>query len=171
MTDTPANLLCKACGLCCSGHFFSWVRLNAPELDPVEKLGIKVIRNDPRQRGFLQPCSMWQGTCVIYASPDYPRSCKKFNCQVLRRLLDDDISFPDAMVMIEETLKLIREIESVLPNSVDKSFRERMIAQKEKFEKKTERLPHEQAFLNQTRKLLDWYIYRFGVDEFLDYEK
>ncbi|MCB0103986.1 MAG: hypothetical protein KDD74_18205 [Anaerolineales bacterium] len=170
MTDTPANLLCKACGLCCSGHLFSWVRLNAPELDPVEKLGIKVIRNDPRQRGFLQPCSMWQSTCVIYASPDYPRSCKKFNCQVLRRLQDDDISFPEAMAMVAEILELIREIESILPESANESFRERMIAQKERLEIKPELLPYEEELLSKTRKLLDWYIYRFGVDEFLDYE-
>ena len=42
MTDSPANLLCKACGLCCSGHLFAWVRLDANELDKVEKLGLKV---------------------------------------------------------------------------------------------------------------------------------
>ncbi len=172
MTNSPANLLCKACGLCCSGHLFSWVRLNASELDDVEELGLKVIRDDPRQRGFLQPCRMWNGTCAIYTSHAYPRSCQKFNCQVLRRLLDEDISLSEALSMIEETLGLIREIESMLPGPVEESFRERMIAQKEKLESKADLLSlKEQEFLNKTRKLLDWYIYRFGVNEFLDYEK
>lgn len=85
--------------------------------------------------------------------------------------MDDDLSFPDSMTLIKETLDLIREIESMLPGSAKESFRERMIAQKEKLESKPELLPREEEFLNKTRKLLDWYIYRFGVDEFLDYEK
>ena len=72
--------------------------------------------------------------------------------------------------MVAEILELIREIESILPGSAKESFRERMIAQKERLEIKPELLPYEEEFLSKTRKLLDWYIYRFGVDEFLDYE-
>ncbi len=55
---SEATTLCKACGLCCTGHLFSWVRLKAVELTPLEKLGLNVIRSDPRQRGVTQPCPM-----------------------------------------------------------------------------------------------------------------
>jgi hypothetical protein len=169
MTDSPANALCKACGLCCSGHLFSWVRLNAPELDPVEKLGIKIIRNDPRQRGYLQPCPMWNGICTIYEAPEYPRSCEKYKCSVFRRLEDDDLSLPDALAIIEETLGLIREIEALLPEPKRTSFRERLLAHKEELESKKMDLDGE--FLQKTKILLARYEDLFGVDDFIDYEK
>ncbi len=169
MTDSPANLLCKACGLCCSGHLFSWVRLNAPELDEVEKLGVKVIRNDPRQRGFTQPCPLWDGTCTVYTSHAYPRSCAKYKCSVFRRMEDDDISLSDALSIIRETLGLIREIEALLPEPKTTSFRERLIAHKEELESKKEDLDGE--FLQKTKILLTRYEDLFGVDDFIDYGK
>ena len=168
MTDTNANLLCKACGLCCSGHLFSWVRLNAPELDQVEKLGLKVIRDDPRQRGFIQPCPMWNGVCTAYTSPNYPRSCEKYQCKVLRQLLEEDISLVEGLSIIRETLILIREIEPLLPASKAISFRERLIAHKEELESQGRELGGE--FLRKTRMLLSRYEDLFGVDDFIDYD-
>ncbi|GAB1471969.1 hypothetical protein MASR2M66_28470 [Chloroflexota bacterium] len=168
MHESPANLLCKACGLCCSGHLFSWVRLNAPELDNVEKLGVKVIRDDPRQRGFAQPCSLWNGACTVYTSPAYPASCRKYKCTVLRRLLDEDISLPEALIIIEETLSLIREIEPLLPESSAISFRERLIAYKEDLESNGRDLNGE--FMRKSAVLLARYEGLFGVDDFIDYD-
>lgn len=168
MTDSSANLLCKACGLCCSGHLFSWVRLNAPELEQVEKLGINVIRDDPRQRGFLQPCPMWNGICNIYDAPEYPKSCGKYKCKVLRQLLDDDISLQDGLSIIQETLALIRKIEPLLPPSKAISFRERLIAHKEELETKKADLDGE--FMRKTMDLLSRYEDQFGVDDFIDYD-
>jgi hypothetical protein len=168
--ESPSNILCKSCGLCCSGHLFAWVRLNAPELDSAQSLGLNVIRNDPRQRGFTQPCPLWDGICTVYASADYPRTCKTYKCVVLRRLLDEDITLPDALSTIQETLSLIREIEPLLPASSAASFRERLITHKEFLElngKKTEEL----EFLHKTEILLTYYEDRFGVDDFIDYEK
>lgn len=166
--------LCKSCGLCCSGHLFSWVRLNANELDKTEALGLNVIRNDPRQRGFLQPCPVWQGgICTVYESPDYPRSCAKYKCIVLRKLLDEEINLPDAMNQIQETLGLIREVESLLPASSIISFREQLIAHKENLEKldKQKYTQTEKEFLQKAGGLLNLYESRFGVDDFIDYEK
>ncbi len=172
MTDNDANILCKSCGLCCSGHLFAWVRLNAPELDPAQSLGLNVIRNDPRQRGFIQPCPLWNGICTVYASADYPRSCKTYKCIVLRRLLDDDISLPDALTVIRDTLNLIREIEPLLPASTAPSFRERLITHKELLESKAG--DHEEIdseFLRKTEELLIYYEDQFGVDDFIDFGK
>lgn len=172
MTESPANTLCKSCGLCCSGHLFSWVRLNAPELDQVEKLGLRVIRDDPRQRGFLQPCPVWNGICTVYTSPDYPRSCAKYKCKVLRQFLDGDIQLPDALSAIQETLNLIREIEPLLPPSAAISFRERLIERKEYLVSKgMECDTFERDFLRKTGLLLNYYEDRFGVDDFIDYER
>src|SRR5690606_2351862 len=137
MLESNAQTLCKSCGLCCSGHLFSWVRLNANELDKVESLGLNVIRNDPRQRGFLQPCPVWQGgVCTVYESPDYPSSCRKYKCKVLKQLLDEEIHLDEGLGQIGETLNLIREVESLLPVSSAISFRERIIEHKENLEKR-----------------------------------
>lgn len=170
--ESPSNILCKSCGLCCSGHLFAWVRLNASELDSAQALGLNVIRNDPRQRGFTQPCPLWDGICTVYTSPDYPRTCKTYECIVLRRLLDEDIALPEALSTIQETLGLIREIEPLLPASSALSFRERLITHKEFLESKgTEQEVVEYEFLHKAEVLLTYYEDRFGVDDFIDYEK
>ena len=169
-----SQTLCKSCGLCCSGHLFAWVRLNANELDKSEALGLKVIRNDPRQRGFTQPCPCWQGgICTVYTSPDYPRSCGKYKCQVLRELEDENIELPNALNVVQETLRMIREIESLIPASSAISFRERLITYKETLEqvKGKEYNLAEQEFLRRAEELLNVYENRFGVDDFIDYEK
>ena len=172
MTESESQLLCKSCGLCCSGHLFAWVRLNAPELDSAQSLGLNVIRDDPRQRGFTQPCRLCDGMCTVYASPDYPRTCRTYKCIVLRRLLDEDIALPEALSIIQETLDLIREIEPLLPASTAISFRERLIAHKEFIESKgTEQAGVDSEFLRKTEILLSYYEDRFGVDDFIDFEK
>ncbi len=173
MPEPQSQTLCKACGLCCSGHLFSWVRLNANELDKVENLGLKVIRNDPRQRGFLQPCPVWRnGVCSVYESPDYPSSCRKYKCVVLRKLLDDEITLADGLSQIEEALNLIREVETLLPVSSAISFRERIIEHKENLETLNEQnySDTEKMFLQKAGELLEMYEHRFGVDDFIDYE-
>ena len=170
--ESPSNILCKSCGLCCSGHLFAWVRLNASELSPAESLGLNVIRNDPRQRGFTQPCPLWDGMCTVYTSPSYPRTCKTYKCIVLRRLLDEDIALPEALSTIQETLDLIREIEPLLPVSTAISFRERLIAHKEFLESNgMEQGGGDSEFLRKAELLLTYYEDRFGVDDFIDYEK
>ncbi len=162
MTDSPANLLCKACGLCCSGHLFSWVRLDASELDKVAKLGLTVIRDDARQRGFLQPCAVWDGTCTVYASPDYPRSCKRYKCKQFKELADEKSSLPEAMGKVEQALKMIRELEMDLPSSKAVSFRERLLAKME------DRRPENEEFRGKAQRLLSYFEDFFGVMDFLD---
>ncbi len=91
---------------------------------------------------------------------------------MLRRLLDEDISLPDALAVIQETLDLIREIEPLLPASAAPSFRERLITHKEFLESTGEE--HgllEDEFLRKTEELLIYYEDQFGVDDFIDFEK
>lgn len=168
--DSSANILCKSCGLCCTGHLFAWTHLTAGELFSAQSLGLNVIQDNPHQRGFTQPCSMWSGVCALYKSPNYPRSCKRYQCDVLRRLLDEDISLSDALSTIQETLALIREVESILPASSALSFRERLITHKEFLESKGKE-PEDLEFLRKVEQLLFHYEDRFGMDDFIDYEK
>ena len=115
---------------------------------------------------------MWNGVCALYTSPKYPRSCKRYNCDVLRRLLDEEISLPDVLSVIQETFALIREIEPLLPTSTAISFRERLITYKEFLESKGEEYTEsESEFLQKAETLLTYYEESFGMDDFIDYEK
>ena len=162
MTDSPANLLCKACGLCCSGYLFAWVRLDANELDKVAKLGLNVVRDDPRQRGFLQPCPVWDGTCTVYTSQDYPRSCARYKCKQFKELADEKTSLPDAMEKVEQALEMIREVETYLPVSTTVSFRERLLTKME------DRSPENEAFREKAQRLISYFEDFFGVMDFFD---
>ena len=157
---SEASELCQACGLCCTGHLFSWVRVKATELIPLEKLGLPVIRNDPRQRGFLQPCPMWNGACQIYESPHYPSGCRSYNCKLLRELLDESVEFEDALRVVKQAKAKIRSVEKILPPSTHPSFRDRLVEQMEQGEKST---PEFRATAND---LLTFFEQQFGANDF-----
>ena len=156
---SEASTLCQACGLCCTGHLFSWVRLKAVELTPLEKLGLNVIRSDPRQRGFTQPCPMWNGNCTIYDSPHYPRGCDSYKCKLLREVLDESVSLPKALRVVQQAKKMIQEVDALLPVATHLSFRERLVTRTEQGDTDSEFQPKSEA-------LLDFYDKYFGVNDF-----
>jgi len=158
---SEASTLCQACGLCCTGHLFSWVRLKAIELAPLEKLGLNVIRSDPRQRGFTQPCPMWNGNCTIYVSPNYPRGCDSYKCKLLREVLDESVSLPKALRVVRQAKKMIQEVDVLLPNTPSISFRERLIEQVEHGNAGTN-------FQQKAEALLALFDKKFGVDDFFE---
>ena len=157
---SEATALCKACGLCCTGHLFSWVRLKAVELNPLEKMGLNVIRSDPRQRGFTQPCPMWNGICTIYDSHNYPKGCDSYKCKLLRELLDESVSLPKALRVVQETKKLIQEVDALLPDASRLSFRERLVTQLESGRA-------DEPFQPKAQTLLQKYEAQFGVNDLI----
>src|SRR5215217_9602106 len=92
--ESPANSLCKSCGLCRSGHLFIWTKLRSAELDSLEELGVPVLRAVPSQRGFNQPCPLWNGQCTIYHSPHYPRFCHTYKCKLLKKVVEGNATLP-----------------------------------------------------------------------------
>ena len=136
-TETPGNTLCKSCGLCCTGHLFIWTKLRSAELDSAEALGLRVFRSVPRQRGFSQPCPLWQGQCTIYSSPHYPHFCRTYKCKLLKKVLDETTSLPQALLEIEQAKEAIGELEALLPVSPNKNFRERLVAHLDDLEQKS----------------------------------
>ena len=126
-SESPGTVLCKSCGLCCSGHLFAWVKLRSPELEPAQALGLRVFR-EPRQRGFSLPCPLWNGQCTIYTSPDYPRSCHTYKCKLLKKVHDETIPLPEALTVVRQAKGLINELELLLPASSNSNFRERLVS-------------------------------------------
>lgn len=156
-----ATALCKACGLCCTGHLFAWVRLKASELTPLEKMGLPVIRSDPRQRGFTQPCPMWKGICTIYESHHYPRGCDSYRCKLLRELLDESVVLPKALRVVQKAKDMIRTVDEHLPAAPQISFRERLINHMEQGEA-------DEEFQEKANALLAYLERQFGVNDFFE---
>jgi uncharacterized protein len=160
--ESQANRLCKACGLCCTGHLFIWTKLRSAEMDPIEALGVKVFRSVPNQRGFSQPCPLWNGQCTVYTSPHYPRFCHTYKCKLLKELLDGSTSLPHALTVIEQAKELIHEVEVDLPPSQNANFRERLMASLETEDTDSD-LPRQKA-----NELLVLYEKVFGVNDIVE---
>jgi hypothetical protein len=146
------------------------VRLKANELTPSEKLGLKVIRNDPRQRGFTQPCPVWKGICTIYDSPHYPKGCDSYKCKLLREVLDESVSLQDALVVVEKTKTLIRKLDTQLPKSSHSSFRDRFIARVKSLRESSSQ-GHNHKFLARANMLLNLFQNTFGLKDFNENEE
>ena len=166
--ESQGNILCKSCGLCCTGHLFIWTKLRSAELDPAKALGLKVIRSDPRQRGFSQPCPLWDGHCTIYSSPHYPHFCRTYKCKLLKGLLNENISLSNALTVIEQAKALIHEVETLLPASTQANFRERLVAELEAPKDSTEQRDVDVELRRKAEALLSFYEQVFGVDDLLD---
>ena len=166
--ESPANILCKSCGLCCTGHLFIRTKLRSSELDSAQALGLPVLRSDPRLRGFSQPCPLWQGQCTIYGSPHYPRFCGTYKCKLLKEVIDENTPLPEALDKIEHAKDMIREVEALLlpPEGSTLNFRERLVARLEKMEAGQENTDPE--FQRKVGALLIFYKRVFGVNDLVD---
>jgi hypothetical protein len=169
--ESQANTLCKACGLCCTGHLFIWSKLKSAELDAAEALGLNVFGSIPSQRGFSQPCPLWQGECTIYTSPHYPHFCRTYKCKLLKQVLDETTSLSNALTAIQHAKGMIGELEALLPSSPNTNFRERLVAYLEELERVK---PFDGAkfmdeeFRQKASALLIVYEKVFGVKDVVD---
>ena len=167
--ESPSNRLCKACGLCCTGHLFIWTKLRSAELDSIAALGLKVFRSVPSQRGFNQPCPLWDGQCTIYTSNSYPRFCRTYKCALLKKLLNETTSLPEALDQVEQAKEMIHELEALLPDSPSSNFRERLVAHLEALNGSKESAGQEGAeFRQKAGVLLAMYEEVFGVDDLIE---
>jgi uncharacterized protein len=163
--ESPANTLCKSCGLCCTGHLFIWTKLRSAELNSAEALGLTVLRSVPSQRGFNQPCPLWQGECTIYASRHYPRFCRTYKCKLLKKVLDGNTSLGRGLTVIKEAKDLIHQVEALLPHSQNPNFRERLVARLEELSAQDEGA---MEFRQKARALVALYEDVFGVDDLIE---
>jgi len=166
-SESQANTLCKSCGLCCTGHLFIWTKLKSAELEPAKKLGLRVFGSLPSQRGFSQPCPLWQGQCTVYSSPHYPHYCRTFKCRLLKKLLDATTSLPEALLTIEQAKQVIDELEALLPEPASDNFREQLVAHLAHLEQKAAWDDQDLKFRLKADALLALYEQVFGVKDLL----
>ena len=159
---SQGNILCKSCGLCCTGHLFIWTKLRSAELDSAQALGLNVFGSDPSQRGFSQPCPAWQGECTIYASRHYPHFCRTYKCKLLKEVLDENTQLSDALIVVQQAKEMIHEVEALLPGSPNINFRARLVAQLEENDNT------DLEFQRKAHALLILYEKVFGVKDLVD---
>lgn len=164
MSESSAATLCKSCGLCCTGHLFVWTKLRAAELDTAQALGLKVFR-EPAQRGFSQPCPLWDGVCTIYTSTQYPDFCRTYKCKLLKELLNESVEFAAALTVVQQTKAMIAELDASLLPAKDQSFRERLVAFIETRQDASEDMTQEAGLIQKAGGLLAVYETRFGVKD------
>jgi hypothetical protein len=169
--ESPGNILCKSCGLCCTGHLFIRTKLGSAEMDSAKALGLNVLRSDPRLRGFSQPCPLWQGQCTIYGSPHYPRFCGTYKCKLLKEVLNESTSLSEALTVIDQAKGLIQELKALLPASPNLNFRERLVTHLENLERRQTSAGQANTDLEFRQKasaLLIFYERVFGVNDLVD---
>ena len=107
MSDSNQNI-CIHCGLCCDGTLFNHARIK--ENEPLET-GYAFQTFNEKQRSFKLPCSYLKDTiCSIYDQRPYA-ICESFRCKLLRKVISENVSYIDAIKMINEVIALKMKIE------------------------------------------------------------
>ena len=127
-----------------------------------------VLRSEPRQRGFNQPCPLWQGECTVYASPHYPHACRAYKCKLLKEMLGETVSLSEALAIIEMAKGMIQEVEMLLPASSTPNFRERLVAHLERLKTSAGNEKMDLEFRLKANALLGFYDQVFGVTDVVD---
>ena len=109
----PGSQLCLTCGICCQGVFF--YHDNEPQNYAIE-LGQKT----PDDINLLMPltCLLFrEGRCIVHEDPKRPPCCRDSQCQLLKRLLQNEISLEEGKRIIEGIRTLINKIIKQLPQT------------------------------------------------------
>ena len=108
-TLSAASRLCNACGMCCDGTLFHYVRLQPRDSAPaLAALGLKLKRKRKHDH-IIQPCPAYRDSkCSIYL--DRPERCRLFECRQIKRVASDEITEADAAAKIREALDRRAEI-------------------------------------------------------------
>lgn len=105
--------LCKSCGLCCNGVLFTDVKLDKDESHHrLVSLGLKLKKSGSTLK-LCQPCPAHVGgLCSVYA--DRPQVCRKFECQLLRRVQAGTLQSARALEIIETTLAAQDDVQAAV---------------------------------------------------------
>jgi hypothetical protein len=84
---------------------------------------------------------------------------------LLKRLLDETATLPEALSLVQRAKEMIHELEVILPDSPNPNFRERLVAQLETI---TVQSDENQEFRQKAYALLQLYEKVFGVDDVIE---
>lgn len=101
--------LCIACGLCCKGVWFPYVKVK-PEEIPVARLHRFPLEHRGKDVVFYQPCAKHTGEkCSAYASWR-PSACVNFVCELLHSYSNGDVTREEALGHVAAAKALVEEL-------------------------------------------------------------
>ena len=109
--ETDPGAVCRSCGLCCDGGFFS--HANLKDSDPVEELAALGLRSEEQdgKRRFVLPCAAHKdGVCSIYYDHERAAVCRSYECKLLRRHRAGKVGLSDALECVARMRRLVDDI-------------------------------------------------------------
>ena len=107
MSASLETVLCTKCGLCCNGSFLADIEISREEALRLEAGGLEVEEEDGNAL-LIQPCAALKGKrCSIYAYR--PKCCRTFECLLLKRARQGEVSVVKAGEMIERARTLRKQ--------------------------------------------------------------
>jgi Fe-S-cluster containining protein len=106
INELPEDI-CLSCGFCCNGVIFADVKFQPrDEVKKLLALGLKPISQG---RKFEQPCAAFcEGRCRIYS--ERPQYCHEFECLVLKRLKNREVTREQALGTIRQARRQADEV-------------------------------------------------------------
>jgi hypothetical protein len=163
MQKPASATLCKACGLCCTGHLFVNAEFKPSEIQTARALGMDVLQSDPERPAFHLPCPLWKGQCTIYTHPHKPSICSDFKCKLLREVEDGQRELDDALLVVQRTRQLIQELAAQIPVRRTNNFRQYLLEYLNQLEQAAMQTESDNAFRLKAGVLLVLFAQRFGV--------
>ena len=106
--------LCRKCGLCCTSFFSTGYVDNDDEKHTIEGFRGEFFSDEKGQLCFRQPCPGYNNGCSVH--PNHPRSCKGFECALLKQLLKGEIDIEPALSLVKQTQQAVAQIDKGLFN-------------------------------------------------------
>lgn len=161
--EAASSTLCKACGLCCTGHLFINAEFKPHEIETTQALGFEVLQSNPEKPVFTLPCHLWRDQCTIYAHPQKPSICGDFKCNLLKNVEGEELPLGDALTVVQQARQMILELEMQLPAGKDRNFRRRLFEYANQLEQSSSRTNVMDKFRLKAGVLLVLFAKRFGV--------
>ena len=106
--DTQQSL-CTQCGLCCNGTIFDFVPIETHEKSTCQKYRIPFKTNKDDTVSVDQPCPAFDKCCTIYE--ERFDTCRDFECKLLLKTSNKEVSEPEALQIIELTKNRYHELQ------------------------------------------------------------
>lgn len=107
--EPEEQILCVKCGLCCDGTLFGAARVAEEDLIQLAKLPMHFEIAENKHQ-FRLPCHYLKDKCCSVYAGWRPKICSKFFCGTIVRFRNREITFDEALLIIETTLSHVVEV-------------------------------------------------------------
>jgi Fe-S-cluster containining protein len=113
--ESSRSELCLSCGLCCKGLIFNRVAVRPDETEMAEDLELHCFPSGDGKFAIRLPCPLFKGErCSIYSNRF--DACKKYRCDLLKRLIIGDLSLLESKRMVIKTKNIMSSISQRMTN-------------------------------------------------------